>query len=159
MLAEGSTLAVATYPPQFADQHVDVCMGLGYRINPDGSTSDYAVLKQWNGKGGEDEPEAGFWQAFAEASADAVAQWRFAPRPEVAAPRSTYTVATLLFNGSKEPRSDLAAQCKIEDLASVVQERKARFDRSSVETHDLERANRAGRARDAMNGNPGIRKR
>src|SRR5690606_10846038 len=95
MLAEGATLATPAYPAHLAGRGDDVCVALGYRILPDGSTTDFAVLKQWTsaGEGQQDD----YWRAFAEAGADALSQWRFQPRPGVVA-RSTYTVATLAFS-------------------------------------------------------------
>ena len=47
-LADGATLATPAYPPAMAARGDDVCLALGYLINPDGSTSDFAVLRQWN---------------------------------------------------------------------------------------------------------------
>lgn len=156
MLADGVALATAGYPPQFADEREDVCIGLGYRINPDGATSDFVVLRQWRSGGDDGEPED-FWPAFAQSSADAVAQWRFKPRPEIKNPQSVYTVATLTFSGGQNRGTELAGHCRIGDLASVIQERKSKRVQRSSTTADIERANRAGRAQGAMNPNPGLR--
>ena len=153
MLAEGVKLATPAYPANFAPRGANVCVALGYRIAENGSTSNFAVLRQWNSEGGENEPAEGFWKAFAEAGADAVGQWRFQPRPGVA-PRATYTLATLTFNGGAADPS-LGSHCRVADLAGAIQERKARLARKSRETHDLERAEQAAQRRGVMNEHPG----
>jgi len=157
MLADGAPLVVATYPAQFASRGDDVCLALGYRIQADGTTSDFAVLKQWSSAKSEDEPATGYWQAFAQAGADAVAQWRFKPRPEVTRPVVTYTVATVAFTGAPTNENhEFADRCRIEDLAGLIQQRKSRnyMDHSSAK-HDLERANQASRMNSSMDENPG----
>ena len=155
MLADGLKLATPTYPPAFADRGANVCVSIGYRIRPDGSTADMAVLKQWNSEKADAEPEEGFWRAFAEAGADALGQWRFKPRPEVTNPRTTYTAATLTFQG-KDPPADLASHCRVADLAALVQQRKSdAYSRRSREKRDLEHASQAARTGGAMNEHPG----
>src|SRR5262245_28988448 len=90
MLADGVKLVVPQYPPQFARRHDTVCIGVGYLLKPDGTTSDFALLKGWTSAGA-DEPVPGYWSAFAEAAGDALKQWRFKPRPEVAQAKPVYT--------------------------------------------------------------------
>lgn len=156
MLADGTTLALAAYPAAFASRGDDVCIALGYRIHEDGTTSDFAVLKQWNSATKEDEPVDGYWQAFAQAGADAVAQWRFKPRPEVTVPRVTYTVATMAFTGAHSQDGDFKSHCRISDLAGLIQDRKSKnYMKRSVEKHDLERYNQSQRSSGAMIENPG----
>lgn len=119
MLAADVPLATAAYPTQLAARGDDACIALGYRIGADGRTSGFRVLRQWNSASGDEEPSEGYWRAFAEASADAVAQWRFAPRPEVASVRETYTVATLGFQGQRDSvPTQVRAHCRIDDLAA-----------------------------------------
>ena len=65
MLADGAKLAAPGYPAEFAPDMRNVCMALGYKINPDGTTSDFQVLKQWNSATDDMEPQPGFWEAFA----------------------------------------------------------------------------------------------
>lgn len=143
-LADGVKLAVPGYPAAFAESGDSVCMALGYAIQPDGSTSDFAVLKSWSSgaaaEGGE--PAAGYWDAFAQSSANAVAQWKFKAREPEATSRRTYTVATIAFNGkpAMDPAS-LRGQCAIGDLAGFLQERKASAFVSSREKQEMENAN------------------
>jgi hypothetical protein len=157
MLADGTTLALAAYPAALASRGDDVCIALGYRIREDGTTSDFAVLKQWNSATKEDEPAEGYWQAFAQAGADAVAQWRFKPRPEVTIPRATYTVATIAFTGAHSQAGDFKNHCRISDLAALIQDRKSRnYMKGSVEKRDQERYNQSQRSSGAMVENPGM---
>ena len=101
MLADGAKLAAPGYPAAFADRGDNVCIAMGYAIKPDGSTSDFGLLKAWNSSTGEKEPADGFWEAFSQTSAAALSQWKFKPRPEITTPQTTYTVATLHFMGKE----------------------------------------------------------
>lgn len=147
MLADNAPLPMAGYPAEFATRGDDACLAIGYRINEDGSTSDFAILKQWNSAKGDEEPVDGYWQAFAEAGADAVSQWKFKPRPEVKVAHETYTVATIAFTGARTTGGDTRSHCQIRDLAGLIQERKARYVMDySRERRDLDRAARVLRA-------------
>lgn len=123
MLADGARLAAPGYPAQFVDRGDSVCLAMGYAINPDGSTSDFSLIRSWNSSTGAAEPVDGFWDAFTQAGANALSQWKFAPRPEVAEPDPTYTVATLFFNGKDGIDNEtLKGHCKIADLKALVEE-------------------------------------
>lgn len=125
MLADGVKLGAPGYPADFKERGDSVCIAMGYAIKPDGTTSDFSVLKAWNSATGEDEPVKGYWQAFAQAGAQALSQWKFKPRPEIQSPRNTYTTATLGFPGKDAPDSaGLRSQCAIKDLATFVQKNK-----------------------------------
>ena len=141
-LAEGAQLAMPEYPPQMAAHGDNVCLALGYRIGKDGTTSDFRVLQQWS-SGGEQEPVDGYWAAFAQSGADALSQWRFAPRAGVSPVMETYTVATLVFNAGEVDAGALRAHCHVRDLSAAIQEQKAKAYRTSMEALDLQRANRA----------------
>lgn len=117
-LPAGTRLAAPVYPSQFSARGPEVCVGIGYLLNPDGSTSDFAMLKGWNSETGEREPTDGFWAAFAGAGAAAVQQWRFQPRPEVQRPVAVYTVATVMFGKQGAMLSpELRRRCSIPNLA------------------------------------------
>ena len=79
-VADGVSLVAPGYPAAFAEQGHSVCIAMGYRIHPDGSTGDFTMLRGWSSEGGEKEPVAGFWDTYSRASAGALAQWRFQPR-------------------------------------------------------------------------------
>lgn len=142
-LADGATLAAPGYPAAFAERGDEVCMAMGYAIQPDGTTSDFALLKIWSGSGQDREPAPGFWDAFAQAGAQALSQWKFKPRPEVRAPEATYTVATMHFMGRQcGDVAELRTRCAIDDLAAFVQGQKADRFMDSLPKYDLDRARR-----------------
>jgi hypothetical protein len=145
MLADGVKLAMPTYPVEFAKAEPrDVCLALGYQINPDGSTSDFRVLKQWNSQTEAKEPVDGFFGGFAQSGADAVAQWKFKPRPEVAQPTPTFTVATLTWQTVKgSDGAALRAHCKIDDLVAHLKEMTRK---GGLNDHLIDRDNRARNA-------------
>lgn len=145
MLADGTKLTTAQYPPHLAAGARDVCIALGYKIGKDGGTSGFEVLKQWNSETGSNEPQQDFWKGFAQAGADALSQWKFKPRPDVRVPRETYTVATLSFMGSDQAKGgDIGSHCKIGDLAALLQKRESDFvfNKSRLR-RDLDRIDRA----------------
>lgn len=159
MLADGIQLAAPGYPAAFAKRGDNVCMAMGYAIKPDGTTSEFAVLKAWTSSTAEREPVAGFWDAFAQASAGALSQWKFKPRPEVANPEPVYTVATMNFIGKQATdAAGLRSHCAVSDLASLVQ--KLKWDKYQVgnrEKNELERYRRLQDNKASMVERPGHR--
>ena len=146
MLADGIKLAAPGYPSAFAERGDNVCVAIGYAIKPDGTTSDFTLLKNWSSSTGDKEPVTGFWDAFAQAGAGALAQWKFKPRPEVATPHPTYTVATMHFMGREATDAGvLRSHCSISDLAALVKHDRSIWEdpENSRSRRDLERARRA----------------
>lgn len=126
MLADGTRLAAPGYPAQFVERGDSVCLAMGYAIRPDGSTSDFSLIKSWNSSSGDAEPADNFWDTFTQAGANALSQWKFKPRPEVIRPQTTYTVATLFFNGRDGLDSEtLKSHCRVADLKTLVEQNKA----------------------------------
>lgn len=121
MLPPGAQLAMPQYPPDFAARGDTVCVGLGYLLNPDGTTSDFTLVKAWNSATGGSEPAPGYWSAFAEAAGDALKQWKFQPRPEVTDPKPVYTVATFVF-GPQGAIASTRANCAVGSLALRLRE-------------------------------------
>ena len=157
MLADGVKLAAPGYPAAFAERGDNVCVAIGYAIKPDGSTSDFTLLKNWSSSTGDKEPVDGFWDAFAQASAGALSQWKFKPRPEVATPEPTYTVATMHFMGQEAADAGvLRCHCSISDLAALVKERRVGYEdpENSRSRRDLERARRSVSGSGSMVENP-----
>lgn len=157
MLADGVQLAAPGYPAAFAGRGDNVCVAVGYAIKPDGTTSDFTLLKAWTSSTGEKEPVAGFWDAFAQTSAGALSQWRFKPRPGISSPRPTYTVATMHFMGKHATdAAGLQNRCRISDLPTFVQNQKSkRYQRGTLERNEIERLRRTQEAGAAMVQNPG----
>jgi len=150
-LADGASLAVPAYPALFAKRGDSVCVAIGYAVDGDGSTSDFSLLRGWSSASGAREPVPGYWQAFAEAGAGAVSQWKFAPRPEAKKPERTYTVATMHFMG-REPMDPAALRghCRIEDLAGLVQKMKSQgVQNGNLAAAEYQRGVRAMRNRQA----------
>lgn len=113
-LAPDAKLPVPAYPKAYQAGQAETCVAIGYLLNPDGTTSDFALLKAWSAA----EPKTGrdaFWAAFAGDASNALAHWKFIPRPEVESPRQVYTVATFLF-ASNAP-AELRKRCAIPNLA------------------------------------------
>ena len=139
-LAPGATLAAPGYPGAFSKTGDDVCVAVGYRIQPDGSTSDFSLLKSWSSRSGEGEAVEGYWDAFSQASVAALQQWKFAPRPEVGTPVKVDTVATMIFRGKQSvDDATLRGKCKIEDLAAFLEQVKVDMSkRSDMNRHALE---------------------
>jgi len=54
-LPPGTRLPAPAYPPKFSDRALEVCVGIGYLLNADGTTSHFALLKGWNSESGERE--------------------------------------------------------------------------------------------------------
>jgi hypothetical protein len=143
MLADGIKLVAPGYPAAFASRGDNVCIALGYLINPDGTTSDFALLRAWaSSTRGSRAPAPGFWEEFAKTGAVALAQWRFAPRPEIKVARPTYTVSTMTFMGKQaEDPTGLRNHCKISDLAKTKAELESKGGRSNdMNRHELDKA-------------------
>lgn len=147
MLVPGTTLATPVYPVAYASGHKQACAAIGYLINADGSTSDFALLKSWSSASVPSRSQQEYWTAFAHASAQALQQWRFLPRPEVKKPRPVYTVATMMFAATSP---ELRECCKVLDLTARLKELRresgsrrhpnsALFDRLGLELSDIAR--------------------
>lgn len=145
MLADGVKLVAPGYPAAFAERGDNVCVAMGYAIKPDGTTSDFVMLKAWTSSTQEEEPVAGFWDAFSQVSAGALSQWKFKPRPEVSKPQPTFTVATMNFIGKEatDP-AGLRSRCAISDLAAFVEQDKwKKYQKNgSMEKNEMERLQR-----------------
>ena len=155
MLAEGVKLAAPGYPAALIERGHNVCIALGYAIKPDGTTSDFSIVKSWSSAGQEQPDE--YWDAFAQASAGAVSQWAFAPRPEVAEPQPTYTVATMQFMSRHAmDGAELRSHCRVDDLAAELQRNARNNPMNSQIRRDLEQADRN---RSALGNTPPARPR
>ena len=121
----GHELAAPGYPAAFADRGDDVCVAIGYRVQPDGTTSDYVMLGGWNSSRRYQQPATGYWDAYSQAGAAALSQWRFAPKPDsaMASNAAVDTVAVMTFRGESSSRttSDIRAKCAVPSLVARVQ--------------------------------------
>jgi len=154
MLAEGVKLAAPGYPAALVERGDNVCIALGYAIKPDGTTSDFSIVKSWSSSGRQSDQ---YWDAFAQASAGAVSQWAFAPRPEVAEPQLTYTVATMQFMGKQAmDGAELRGHCRVDNLAAELKRGKRNNPMNGQVRRDIEQAERN---RSALGNTPPVRPR
>ena len=156
MLADGVTLAVPGYPAEFKERADNVCVAIGYSIDPrTGNTGDFTLLKQWSSAGGE--PPKGYFDAYAASAAGALSQWKFKPRPEVSKPQRTITVATMTFTGrDRMDPAMLRANCAINDLAAAIQSaNNDNLKNKNRLRRDMEQTLRNANAAQSMINNPG----
>ncbi|KGQ18425.1 hypothetical protein LF41_720 [Lysobacter dokdonensis DS-58] len=153
-LADGITqLPVPGYPAEMKERGDSVCIAMGYAIDKTGKTGDFTVLKQWSSAGTEVAKD--YFKPFSVASAGALSQWAFQPRPEIQNPQRTITVATMTFRGKDGmDGATLAGNCRIENLEAALREAGSKADRDLVR-REMERATRAGNANNSMIANPG----
>lgn len=126
-LAPGATLAAPPYPSGLSANPVEACVSIGYLLNKDGTTSDYALLRAWSADPPKVADQDAYWGAFADVSAAALSTWRFQPRPEAGTPEPVYTAATFLF-AAKDPQA-VRSRCESANLARRIVE--LRDDRKS----------------------------
>lgn len=118
-LAPGAKLPVPAYPVEYVASQAEACVSIGYLLNPDGGTSDFALLKSWSANEPKQDRDA-YWTAFANAASGALAHWRFQPRPEVSSSRAVYTVATFVFASANA--QETRKRCGIPNLAMRIVE-------------------------------------
>ena len=145
----GNELAAPGYPGTFADRGDDVCVAIGYRVQPDGTTSDYVMLGGWNSSRRYQQPATGYWDAYSQAGAAALSQWRFAPKPGdgMESNAAVDTVAVMTFRGESSTRttSDVRAKCAVPSLVARMQYvRREESDRLAFTSVSTKRTARAG---------------
>lgn len=114
-----NTQLMPPYPPAYASDPEEVCLVLGYLVNPDGHTSDFALLKSWT-SGDNHRGRTQFWEAFGDLASRAVAQWKYVPAGATPA-RPAYTAATFVF-GRPDAVMATRAHCVVPDLATRLAE-------------------------------------
>ena len=116
------TIAMPGYPGIVADKSEDVCIGVGYMLNPDGSTSEFAVLNAWGSKTAEAKPTDPHFLPFSQNSLAAVQRWKFASvAGEGARMKPIYTAATFAFSTTAgADTSAVRNRCTIADLGEFI---------------------------------------
>jgi len=133
----------AAYPSKIVDKSEDVCIGIGYLLKEDGSTSDYSLLTTWGSKGEQGAEPGGRLDPFAQNAVAVVSRWRFVPLEggKRAALKPLYTAATFAF--STNPAADLEAlrgHCTIADLpAFVAKAQAAAYKKGNLNKGQMER--------------------
>lgn len=149
----GNELAAPGYPGTFADRGDDVCVAIGYRVQADGTTSDYVMLGGWNSSRRYQQPATGYWDAFSQAGVAALSHWRFAPRSADSMDSNAVvdTVAVMTFRGESSTRtaSEVHAKCEVPSLVARMQyvrrEESGRLAFTGVSTQRTGRAGVAAR--------------
>lgn len=117
------TQLMPPYPRNYARDPEEVCMVVGYLVNPDGTTSDFSLLKSW-ASGSNSRSRQAFWSEFADLASRAVAQWRYTPT-DPASTEPVYTATTFVFGRREEA---LATKTHCEILGLVERLNELRYD-------------------------------
>lgn len=139
------------YPTSAADKSRDVCVNIGFKIEKDGSTSNFTQVKAWSSATPNDEPPPEQLRPFVKSAAALVSMWKFVPAGDKRRP--VYTSASFVFVGSKSAGPDaIRARCHIEDLSAFVDQAKSR----KAKRGDLERARQeSNRQQESLLKGPG----
>jgi hypothetical protein len=108
-LVPGSQL-MPPYPEAYVKNPEEVCLVVGYLVNADGHTSDFALLKSWT-SGSNARTRGKFWGEFSDLASRALAQWKYAPK-DAASAQPVYTAATFVF-GTPQAAAAPKAHCHI----------------------------------------------
>lgn len=144
------------FPASLAAKGDNVCITLGYKIQADGTTTDFGVLKSWSSATEEQRPEGSYWDDVMNVTGSTVADWKFR-RIDGDTLVPVYTAATFTFRGTTpmEP-TQLRAKCLITDLTAHVQEIKGKRYRSGQpDTFTAEQFRRQSQSQGSMISNPG----
>ena len=138
--APGEVPATPGYPGIIADKSDEVCVSVGYMLNKDGSTSDFALLKSWSAKHSGDELSK-YVDPFARNALAAVQRWRFVPAPDNRKPHSAYTAATFAFStNANADQAALRVRCQIENLPAFVAKAQAdAYRRGDLKKGEMDR--------------------
>lgn len=110
---------VPGYPASASESTGDVCVNIGFMIEADGKTSNFAELRSWSSATPDAAPPAKLAQPFVQSAAAAVSMWRFVPTKGKARP--VYTSASFAFDRSRTQAAEaIRAHCRIEDLAGLI---------------------------------------
>jgi hypothetical protein len=140
--APGVPVVMPGYPESVTDKSEDVCVGIGYLLKADGSTSDVAILNSWGSNTPEGNAPEGHFNPYALYAAAAVLKWRFTPVGGGQANiKPMYTAASFAFttNAQTDPKP-LRERCVIADLAGfVAKARQAAYKRGNVKKAEMAR--------------------
>lgn len=120
--APGASFAAPGYPAAMQARAANVCLSIGYTLNPeDGTPSDLSLLQAWSRDKDDVALTDSELEPFVQAAAGALSQWRFVPKEGAVKHVTTFTSATLTFNGAPNTRpQSLPAQCRITDLQAFI---------------------------------------
>lgn len=151
-----STFAAPGFPASLASRGDNICVTIGYKIQSDGSTTDFGVLKSWSSTSEEERPEGSYWDDVINVTGSAVSNWKFR-KADGSKLAPLYTAATFSFRGTDpmEP-SQLRAKCHISDLTAHLQEIKGRrYRNGQPDTFTAEQFRRQAQSQRSMMSSPG----
>lgn len=155
-ITSDSSFAAPGFPASLASRGDNVCVTIGYKIQSDGSTTDFGVLKSWSSSSDDKRPQGGYWEDVINVTGSAVSQWKFR-KADGGKLAPLYTAATFSFRGNDpmEP-SQLRAKCLITDLTAYVQEIKGkRYRNGQPDTFTAEQFRRQSQSQGSMMSSPG----
>jgi hypothetical protein len=106
--------------PAIVKDNDQVCVGVGYMIERDGSTSGFMILKSWSrAHGSGDEANAAI-EPFARNALAAVQQWKFSPL-QAGKERKVYTATTFAFDrDATGDAAELKHKCVVSNLSAFI---------------------------------------
>ena len=131
--APGASFVAPGYPAEMKERAANVCLSIGYSLNPkDGMPTDLILLQSWS----RDKDDVALTdkelEPFVQAAAGALSQWRFQAKESAQKHVHTFTAATMTFAGAEQTRPDnLPGQCRIADLAAFVEKESKNADRTN----------------------------
>lgn len=131
----GATLPTPAFPAIVPDKSDQVCVTVGYTVNPDGSTTGPGLLKSWSAAHPKGDEHAEYIQPFARNAFAAVQQWHYASQREGKA-RPAYTSITFTFGN---PSPEVREHCAIDNLPSFIAKAQSEaFRRGNLKKGDEE---------------------
>ena len=120
--APGSSFAAPGYPAEMLERRAHVCLNLAYTLREEGIPVEFELLKSWSRDEFNVPLSDGELDGFVQSAAMALAQWRFVPKQSGKRIKPTRTSATLVFRGNAGlSTADVAANCKVPDLAAHIE--------------------------------------
>ena len=148
IVSEGSNNKVWTPPaapvapayPAIVAENDKVCVGVGYMIEKDGSTSGFMVLKSWSSAHGSGDEAAKAIEPFARNALAAVQQWKFVPA-EAGKERKVYTATTFAFDRDAQgDAAGLKRKCVVGNLSAFITKAQAEAYRTgNLKKHEEDR--------------------
>lgn len=121
--APGASFAAPGYPASMKSRAANVCLNIGYTLGDEGKPENLSLLSSWSRDSADIALSDEELEVFVQSAAMALSQWRFAPKEGMHKAQTTYTSATMTFNGAEATRpKSLPAECRIADLPAYVLE-------------------------------------
>jgi len=129
--------------PAVVKENDSVCVGVGYSIEKDGSTSAFMVLKSWSKAHGSGQDATAAIDPFARNALAAVQQWKFTPVTP-GKERRIYTATTFAFDRDAQVDANaLKKHCEISNLSAYIQKAQAEAFKTGNLNKGVEDRNRA----------------